>query len=75
MSIEREKAKAEGRPEAVLDKIVQGRMAKFYESVCLLDQPFIKDDSKKIADLINETIARLGENIVIGRFARFELGG
>jgi len=75
MSIEREKAKAEGRPEAVLDKIVQRRMAKFYESVCLLDQPFIKDDSKKIADLINETIARLGENIVIGRFARFELGG
>lgn len=75
MSIEREKAKAEGRPEAVLDKIVQGRMAKFYESVCLLDQPFIKDDSKKIADLINETIARLGENIVRGRFARFELGG
>lgn len=75
MSIEKEKAQAEGRPEAVLDKIVQGRMAKFYESVSLMDQPFIKDDSKKITDLINETIARLGENIVIGRFARFELGG
>jgi elongation factor Ts len=75
VSIEKEKAKAEGKPEAVLDRIVEGRMGKFYESVTLLDQPFIKDDSKKIADLINETIARTGENIVVGRFARFELGG
>jgi elongation factor Ts len=74
-NIEREKAKAEGRPEAVLDRIAEGRMSKFYENVSLLDQPFIKDDSKKIADLINETIARTGENIVVGRFARFELGG
>ena len=74
-NIEREKAKAEGRPEAVLDRIAEGRMSKFYENVSLLDQPFIKDDSKKIADLINETIARTGENIVVGRFARFDLGG
>jgi elongation factor Ts len=74
-NIEREKAKAEGRPEAVLDRIAEGRMSKFYENVSLLDQPFIKDDSKKIADLINETIARTGESIVVGRFARFELGG
>ena len=75
MGIEKEKAKAEGKPEAIVEKIVQGRMSKFYETICLLDQPFIKEESKTIADLVNEAIARLGENIVVGRFARFELGG
>lgn len=74
-AIEKEKAKAEGKPEAIIEKIVEGRMSKFYERICLLDQPFVKEESKTIADLVNETIARLGENIVVGRFARFELGG
>ncbi len=75
IAIEREKAKAEGKPEAVMNKIIEGRIAKFYEGICLLEQPFIRDDSKKIRDIINEAIALLGENIVVGRFARFELGG
>ncbi|HHY11827.1 MAG TPA: translation elongation factor Ts [Firmicutes bacterium] len=75
ISIEKEKAKTEGRPEAVLDRIVEGRMSKFYERICLMNQPFVKDESKTVADLVNETIALLGENIVVGRFARFELGG
>ena len=73
-SIEREKALAEGKPEQIVDKIVAGRIGKLYETICLLEQPFIKDDSKTIADLINEAIALLGENIVVGRFARFEVG-
>lgn len=74
-NIEKERARAEGKPEAVLDKIVEGRLSKFYERVCLLEQPFIKDGSRKVRDIIAEKIAVLGENIVVGRFARFELGG
>jgi elongation factor Ts len=74
-SIEREKALAEGKPEQIVDRVVEGRISKLYESICLLEQPFIKDNSKTIADLINEAIALLGENIVVGRFARFEVGG
>ena len=74
-NIEKEKAEAEGRPIAVLDRIVAGRMSKFLQQICLLEQPFVRDDSKTVTDLINETIAVLGENIVVGRFARFELGG
>jgi elongation factor Ts len=75
IAIEKDKAKAEGKPEAVVNKIVEGRIAKFYEGICLLEQAFIRDDSKKIRDIINETIALLGENIVVGRFTRYELGG
>lgn len=74
MAIEKERARAEGKPEAVLDKIVQGRISKFYEQVCLLEQPFIKDGSRKVKDIIAEKIAVLGENIVVGKFARIELG-
>lgn len=74
-SIEREKALAEGKPEQIVDRVVEGRISKLYESICLLEQPFIKDNSKTVADLINEAIALLGENIVVGRFARFEVGG
>lgn len=73
-AIEKERARAEGKPEAVLDKIVQGRLAKFYERVCLLEQPFIRDDSKKVRDIIAEKIALLGENIVVGKFARLAIG-
>ncbi|MBP8613377.1 MAG: translation elongation factor Ts [Firmicutes bacterium] len=74
-SIEREKALAEGKPEQIVDRVVEGRISKLYENICLLEQPFIKDNSKTVADLINEAIALLGENIVVGRFARFEVGG
>ncbi len=64
----------EGKPEAVAQKIVDGRMNKFYEEICLLEQPFIKDDSKTIQQLLSETVAEIGESIQIGRFARFALG-
>lgn len=73
-SVEKERALAEGKPAAVLDKIVEGRLSKFYERICLLEQPFIRDDSKKVKDIIAEKIAVLGENIVVGRFARLALG-
>lgn len=68
-------AKRQGKPEAVVEKIVKGRLEKFYEEVCLLEQPFIKDPDRKVMDLINEAIAKLGENIRVKRFVRFVLGG
>jgi elongation factor Ts len=64
----------EGKPERILDRIVEGKMAKFYEDVCLLEQPFIKDDDVKISTLVTEMIAKLGENIVIRRFSRLQVG-
>lgn len=78
--LEREKAvlraQAEdtGKPAAVIEKIVEGRMKKFHSEVCLLDQPYVKDPDKTIRDLLNETVAAIGENIHIRRFARFQLG-
>ena len=62
------------KPENVIEKIVDGRMEKFYEEIVLLEQPFVKDDSKKISDLVSELVADLGESIQIGRFARFKIG-
>ncbi|MGC8927181.1 MAG: translation elongation factor Ts [Myxococcota bacterium] len=62
------------KPAQVIEKIVAGKIEKFYEEVCLLDQPYIRDDKKKIGDLLKELIAKLGENIVVRRFARFQLG-
>jgi elongation factor Ts len=64
----------EGKPEAIAEKIVEGRVKKFYKEICLLEQPFIKDDKLSIKDLINELIGVLGENIQIGRFTRLALG-
>jgi elongation factor Ts len=72
--IQRERALAEGKPEKVVDKIVEGRMAKFYEEICLLDQPFIKDNTVTVAQLIAAKIAKTGENITISRFYRLKLG-
>lgn len=63
-----------GKPAAVLEKIAEGKLNKFYTETCLLEQPFIKDGDKKVADILKETIAALGENISIRRFARFALG-
>ncbi len=70
----RELAIREGRPERVLDQIVQGRLKRFYSEACLLDQPYIRDDQMTIADLVKEAIARLGENIVVRRFIRYQVG-
>jgi elongation factor Ts len=64
----------EGKPEHVAEKIVEGRLGKFYEQICLLEQPFIKEPSVKVKDLLNEKIAKIGENIKIRRFIRFEVG-
>ncbi len=70
-----EEAREAGKPENVVEKIVEGKIAKYYEEVCLLEQPFVRDPDVKVKDLIKGNIAKLGENIVVRRFARFELGG
>jgi elongation factor Ts len=72
--IARTQALSEGKPEKVIDKIVQGRMEKFYQTVCLLEQPYIRDPQRSVRDLVNEAISKLGENIIIRRFVRFRLG-
>jgi len=64
----------EGKPEAVVARMVEGRINKFFEEICLLEQPFIKDPDKTVKDVLNEKIATIGENIVIRRFVRFERG-
>lgn len=74
LAVLRNQALAEGKPEAIVDKIVAGRMSKFYGEFCLLDQPFVKDDKQTIQDLITNAISTTGENIKINRFVRYELG-
>ncbi len=71
----REQALQEGKPEAVVDKIVEGRVAKYLKEQTLLDQDYIRDPDRKVSDLLNDAIAKLGENILIARFVRYELGG
>lgn len=73
-NILRVQAKNEGKPEKVIDKMVEGRIEKFYKEVCLLEQPWIKDPDKTIKQLVAEKVATIGENINIRRFARFERG-
>ena len=63
----------ENKPKDIMDKIIQGKIDKFKKSICLLDQLFVKDDSRTIQDLINEYITKIGENITIGQFARLEI--
>jgi elongation factor Ts len=72
--IQRGRALGEGKPEKMVDKIVEGRMNKYYEEVCLYEQPFIKENTTTIADLIKAKIAKLGENISVSRFVRFKVG-
>jgi len=72
--IQRARALNEGKPEKMVDKIVEGRMAKFYEEVCLYEQPFVKENTISIDQLIKTKIAKLGENISVSRFARFKVG-
>ena len=72
--IYRSQAIASGKPANIAEKMVEGKMAKFYEEVCLLEQPFIKDQTVSIAQLIATKIGKLGENIAVRRFARFKVG-
>ena len=72
--VQLERVMAEGKPEKIAEKIVEGRMSKWYEDVCLLEQKFIKDDSKSVKDLITSAVATIGENIKVRRFSRFALG-
>ncbi len=74
MEVLRNQAIAEGKPAEIADKIVAGRLGKFYEELCLLEQTFVKDDKLKIKDLITDKIRITGENIKVRRFARYELG-
>jgi len=73
-AIYRQQAATEGKPEAVQDKIAEGRVEKFYSQVCLLEQSFIKDDKHTIQSMIKESIAKLGENIQIKRYVRYKVG-
>src|SRR5690349_22555987 len=72
--IYREQARATGKPEPVIEKIVNGKMEKFYEENCLYEQHYIKDEGLTIGEMVNSAIAKLGENISIKRFARFKVG-
>jgi elongation factor Ts len=69
-----EKAATEGKPEDVIERIVDGQLKAFYKDTVLLEQPYIRDDSKAVKDLVTEVAAKVGENVVIGRFARFQVG-
>src|SRR6266571_2161978 len=69
-----EQARSTGKPEAVIEKIVNGKMEKFYEDNCLYEQHFIKDESLTVSELINQMIAKLGENISVRRFVRLKVG-
>jgi elongation factor Ts len=68
-------ARESGKPEKIIEKIVTGKMEKFYEEHCLLDQSFVKDPESTVQDVIKQKIAKLGENIIVGDFTRFEIGG
>lgn len=70
----REQSRDEGKPEEVVERIAQGKLGKYLQEVCLLEQSYIKDPTKNVNDLLMETIAKLGENITIRRFVRFQLG-
>jgi elongation factor Ts len=78
--IERERAifaaqmEGQGKPAAIVDKIVEGKLGKFYSEICLLEQPYIRDDKRTVGDLVKEAASRTGENIVVRRFARYRLG-
>ncbi len=73
-AILRDQAEATGKPQAVLDKIVQGRLGKFKEQACLLEQPYVRDPDIKVKELVAEHAGKLGENVRVRRFVRFEVG-
>ena len=69
-----DQAKSSGKPDNIIEKMVEGRLNKFYQENCLLEQNFIKDPDKILQDIITETIATLGENITVNRYVRFAIG-
>jgi len=69
-----EQAKASGKPEKIIEKMVEGRVQKYFEEVCLLEQKFVKEQDRAVKEIVNDAIAKLGENIRVRRFARFQLG-
>ncbi len=73
-AIYKEQALESGKPEKMLDKIIEGKLSKFYKDFCLMNQQYVKDPNKSIADYLNEVIAKTGENITIRRFARYQVG-
>jgi len=74
LDIQRDRVRAEGKPEKMLDKIAEGRMSKFYEEVCLLEQPFIRENTITIADLIKTAASKIGDTISVSRFVRYKVG-
>ena len=72
--VQRARALDAGKPEKIVDKIVEGRIKKFYEEVCLLEQPFVKDNASTVGELITQMVSKLGENILVSRMARFKVG-
>ncbi|NIN00604.1 MAG: hypothetical protein GTO24_21715 [candidate division Zixibacteria bacterium] len=72
--IYRTQAKNEGKPEKIIERIVQGKLEKYFQEVCLLEQPFVKDQDRSVSERIRQTQKKLGEDITVGRFARFRLG-
>ena len=74
LDVYRGQLREQGKPEKIWDKILEGKKEKFYSEVVLLEQPFVKDPDKKVQDLLNEAVAKIGENITVRRFARFVLG-
>ncbi|MHB1361913.1 MAG: translation elongation factor Ts [Thermoleophilia bacterium] len=74
LAIYKDQARATGKPDNILEKIATGKLNKFFEQVCLLEQPFVKDDQLTVEQLLGAIVGKIGENIVIKRFARFELG-
>jgi len=76
--VEREKnvyrEQVKGKPENIVEKILEGKLNDFYSKICLLEQPWVKDDKKKVGDLVREAVGKLGENITVARFARFGVG-
>ncbi|MBU0605071.1 MAG: elongation factor Ts [Candidatus Omnitrophica bacterium] len=68
------KAQLEGKPAAAIDKIIEGKLTKFFEDACLLEQPFIKDSSLRVKDILTSMVAKIGENIIVRRFVRYQVG-
>ena len=74
-AIYRQQAEESGKPREIVERIAQGRLDKWYQEVCLLEQAYVKDPDRKVSDVVTEAVQRLGENIIVRRFVRFEIGG
>ena len=74
MKLYKEQALESGKPEKIVEKIAEGKLEKFYSEVCLVDMPFVKEDKKKVSERVKDAVAKLGENISISRFSRFQVG-